>query len=107
MAKLTETKEQVSNNTLPFVKVTTDSGDSFLADIDGIISLPEQVRTIRLHQTGFVDTLVALNHVQNFTILMSNQVRTIEEVAVAAGQNPAHRIIEQAIKNRKKKQSDG
>jgi hypothetical protein len=95
-------KEQAGNTPIPFVKVTPDSGIPFLADIDGMISLPEQTITIRLHQTGYIDTLIELSRVQNFTILMNNQVRMIHEVDIAAGENPAHRIIEQAIKNRKK-----
>ncbi len=95
-------KERSSGDPIPFVKIYPDSGLSFLADIDGIFQLPHSIKFIRLHQTGYADTTIELIQVKDFIILMNNQTHNLPEIEVKVIENPAHRIIRQAIQNRKK-----
>ncbi len=87
---------------IPFVKVKPNIGDPKLADIDGIFSVNENASSVELRSSGFRDTLVELSNVSNQTIRMTSVVKEILEVKVVAGENPAHRIIDKAIENRKK-----
>lgn len=95
-------KDAGSKDPLPFVKVKPDVGNPFLADIDGIIELAAGATQIELKLGGYRDTLVVLNQVTEQTIHMTPLVKDIQEVTVVAGENPAHRIINLAIENRKK-----
>lgn len=87
---------------IPFVKVRPDIGDPKLADIDGIFSLPENAIRVELKSSGFKDTSILLTNLSDNVLHMEPLIKEIIEVKVIAGENPAHRIIDNAIKNRKK-----
>jgi hypothetical protein len=87
---------------IPFVKVIPNVGEPKLADIDGIISLRENTEHVLLKSSGFRDTTIYLGQLQNNNLHMTPLVAEIMEIKVVAGDNPAHRIINKAIENRKK-----
>jgi len=87
---------------IPFVKVKPDVGEPRLADIDGIFSLPENATKVELKSSGFRDTIIELSKTGNHILYLNSLVKEIMEVKVFAGENPAHRIIDKAIENRKK-----
>jgi hypothetical protein len=95
-------KDLSSGDPLPFVKVKPNIGTPLLADIDGIVDLSVEATRIELKLAGYRDTLVVLSEVAEQTIFMTGLVKEIQEVTVLAGENPAHRIIDHAIENRKK-----
>ena len=95
-------KDADSKDALPFVKVKPDVGNPFLADIDGVIDLQTGATRINLKLSGYRDTLILLKDAVDQTIYMTSLIRDIQEVTVVAGENPAHRIIDLAIENRKK-----
>ena len=95
-------KDQYSKDPVPFVKVKPDIGLPFLADIDGVISLSVEATSVELKLGGYRDTTINLTDVNDQTIYMTPLLKEIQEVTVVAGENPAHRIIENAIENRKK-----
>ena len=64
-------KNKFSGESIPFVKVYPSIGNPFLGDIDGILLLNESVETIKLHVSGFEDTLIVLAQVESFTIYMT------------------------------------
>jgi hypothetical protein len=95
-------REKTSNEPIPFVKIYPDQGNPFLADIDGMFKLNEAVSSFRLHASGYKDTLIERSAIVDGTILLQAIFQNIQEVMVTAGENPAHRIIDLAIANRKK-----
>lgn len=95
-------KDQSSLDPIPFVKARPDVGAPFLIDIDGIMKLESGVQKVELRASGYKDTTVAIKDILDFTIFMSPLIKEIQEVRVIAGENPAHRIIDLAIENRKK-----
>ncbi len=95
-------KDKVSLEVIPFVKVKPNVGNPFLADIDGIISLDQNATLLELHVNGYRDTMINLSVLSENTIFLTPLVKEILEIKVTAGENPAHRIIDLAIQNRKK-----
>lgn len=94
-------KDAQNQESIPFVKVRPDIGDPFIADLDGRIEVDQNVSEIRIQYIGFVDTNVVLGNVKDSTIFLWRNVQVLQEVTATAGENPAHRIIQKAIDNRK------
>lgn len=95
-------KDAVTLEVIPFVKVYPQIGQPFLADIDGAFSLEDDKFPVQLKVYGYVDTLCVLNSIQDNLILLRPVFQKIQEVKVIAGENPAHRIMDLVIENRKK-----
>lgn len=95
-------KDQSTKESIPFVKIKPDVGSPFLADIDGIIKLEDAVQKIELHSSGYRDTLIIVSSIIDNTLFLTPLYKEIQEIRVVAGENPAHRIIDKAIENRKK-----
>ena len=91
-----------NEESLPFVKVYPNSGSPFLADIDGKIELKSNVTSFRLSYTGYKDTSYTVSALSDSILYMELIVQEVEQVTVKAGENPAHRIMNQVIANRKK-----
>ncbi|MEY4605191.1 MAG: hypothetical protein RIT43_2483 [Bacteroidota bacterium] len=87
---------------IPFVKVIPDYGDAQLADIDGVFTVSDKTSQVLLKSSGFLDTTLLLMQLKGTVVKMSPAVAEIMEIKVIAGENPAHRIIDRAIENRKK-----
>lgn len=94
--------DTLSNDPMPFVKVMPNEGSPQFTDIDGHFIVPENVTSVQLRFQGYRDTIVHLSEVKNATIYMWVNQQLIEEVVAKAGENPAHRIIDLVIANRKK-----
>lgn len=94
-------KDGLSIESIPFVKVRPDVGVPFLADIDGKVVLENSVISIDLRAYGYKDSIVFLSNVIDNIIYISPLLKEIQEVRIVAGENPAHRIIDLAIANRK------
>ncbi len=95
-------KNNFNGDPIPFVKVKPNIGTPFLGDIDGIIKISEGVNSIEIIGNGVKDSLVILSNVVDFTIYLTPLIKEIQSINVSAGENPAHRIIDLAIENRKK-----
>lgn len=96
-------KDIRSLETIPFVKVTPENRSSVLADIDGYFTLDlSDVNTIRLRTLGYMDTTISVIDITNQVIFLTAEAELLDEVKVLPGENPAHRIIDQVIANRKK-----
>lgn len=98
-------KDQLTLESIPFVKVIPDSGSPFLADIDGKILLNNTITSIHIRVSGYKDSIVFISEIVANTIYISPFLKEIQEVKVVAGENPAHRIMDLAIANRKKNNS--
>ncbi|MCH2223863.1 MAG: DUF5686 family protein [Crocinitomicaceae bacterium] len=97
-------KDVITTESLPFVKVFPNNGSPFLSGIDGDVKLDDQVTSVRLQYTGYLDTTIFLLDVvnQSFWMMPNLEVQKIQEVTVKAKENPAHRIMRHVINNRKK-----
>lgn len=89
---------------LAFVNITiNNSQEGFISDIEGNFEYESAKEISKLNFTyiGFEPQIYEGNNFEGLTILLQPQTHVLEEVSVLAGENPAHRIIRQAIKNRK------
>lgn len=94
-------KDGLTEEPIPFVKAWPNIGDPVLADIDGKLEFASEVESVKLRQMGYMDTVVNLKEVTGNTIFLDVRLQNIQEVTVLPGENPAHRIIQKAIENRK------
>lgn len=97
--------DSFTGEAIPFVKVRPSNGEPFLADLDGIIRFEHVPESVDLRAGGYRDTVIFLANIKDSMLYLSPVIQTIQEVKAVAGENPAHRIIDLAIANRKKKQS--
>ena len=96
-------KDMNTLETIPFVKVTFDNKRSVLADIDGYFTLyRDSVKSIKLKTLGYYDSSMSVIDITNQEIFLIADVKLLDEVKILPGENPAHRIIDQVIANRKK-----
>lgn len=95
-------KDAINENPIPFAKVFPDYGNPFLTDLDGAFTLNDSVTTVTVKYTGYLDTTVILAFMSDNVIRLKEEIQEFEEVVVTPGVNRAHRIIDQAISNRKK-----
>lgn len=95
-------QDGVSLEPMPFVKVIPDNGSAGFTDIDGKFIIPQEASTFHLRFMGYKDSLYVLNALKSDTVFMWSSVQDVSEVTVVAGENPAHRIMDLVIENRKK-----
>ncbi len=95
-------KDDFTKDPIPFAKVRPDVGEPSLADIDGKILLKGNETRLDIRVYGYTDTLVNVADIVNGEIYLVGMLRSLNEVSVVPGINPAHRIIDNAIENRKK-----
>lgn len=96
--------DATTNQPLPFVNILINNQKSgAITDIDGRfrISQAEPIRQLRLSYVGYE------NHTQNISpgtskisIQMQRKTAVLQEIAVVAGENPAHRIVREAVRRR-------
>ncbi|MBN2747299.1 MAG: carboxypeptidase-like regulatory domain-containing protein, partial [Bacteroidales bacterium] len=91
-----------TGKTLAFVNIRFgDSKQGTTTDIDGKFSFPKSVTQLHLFYVGYFDTLITVGNEKLVKVEMRPKVTSLTEVEIFPGVNPAHRIIGQAIKNRK------
>jgi hypothetical protein len=95
-------KDAITKDAIPFVKIRPNTGSPFLADINGSFLLQSEVSEIDIRMTGYRDTLISIEKIENTTIHLIPLFQNIPEVIAIAGENPAHRIMDIVIANRKK-----
>lgn len=93
-------KDALTKEGIPFAKVYPDNANPLLTDIDGKFTLSENVKSITIKAYGFEDTLINVSSFEPVFYLRSS-TQNIEEVEVIAGVNPAHRIVKNAIFNKR------
>lgn len=99
-AQQIQIQEEISHAPIPFVKVYPKIGKPFLADLDGRFTNPEGNTQVTLKMTSFRDTTIDVTG--DMIVFMTEQASEIDEVVILPGVNPAERIMELAIENRKK-----
>jgi hypothetical protein len=93
--------DATTKEAIPFVKVKPQNSAPFLADLSGTFELADTVRVISLKILGYSDSTIELAAVPYYEIFLQPKAQELNEIVVAPGLNPALRIIELAIANRK------
>ncbi len=78
-------RDGLNSESVPFVKVYPNNGTPFLADIDGVFKVGDEVNSVELKVSGYKDTLVDLLQVENSIIQIRPVVQEIKEVIATAG----------------------
>ncbi len=90
---------------LAFVNVLiNESGDEgVIADINGkfIIENVEGIRTLTFSYMGYRTRVIEIENRDNIEVVLEPEYFNLTEVEVVAGENPAHRIIREAVKRKR------
>ncbi len=86
---------------IAFAKVYPELSAPFLTDINGYFELSNNSQIIRIRALGYQDSTIVLSALVSSQIYLRSKTQETQEIVVVPGSNPALRIIEQAILNRK------
>jgi len=90
------------NEVMPFVKIFPSSGTPFFTNINGQATIPVDVSEIKLFFAGYIDTTIQVAKLESEAVYLKTIPTSIDEVVILPGENPAIRIIDKVIANRKK-----
>lgn len=95
--------DEKNNTPLAFVNVTNGFGKGAISDIDGsfTIELPEKF-TLYFSYVGYEHDTISSNEI-SFPLIVKLKKKSfnLNEVLITPGENPAHRIIKNVIRNKK------
>ena len=100
--------DSVTKQKLAFVNIIINENGTFgtTTDIDGNFSITSQneIEKLSFSCVGYKKKAVAVGQLtnKNNKILLSPTSYKLQEVTVHAGENPAHRIIDSVVKNRRR-----
>lgn len=95
--------DSITGEPLPFVNIVINKGKSGgMTDIDGRFSLnsSEPIRTLSFSYVGYKPLTLESGNAW-LKVKLTRQEIELTEVVIAAGENPAHRIIRQVVNHRK------
>ncbi len=92
--------DQSSEQPVAFAKIVSPD-TAIISDINGTFSLPETTGPVKVTMFGYRDTTFRIRPEQRI-YFMQPVVQQEDEVTVVAGENPAHRIMQKVIDNRKR-----
>ena len=87
---------------ISFAKIYPEKEPAKLTDIDGLFELNSADQKIQIRAQGYHDTTVFLPALVSNQVYLRTKAQQTQDVVVLPGLNPALRIIEQAIGNRKR-----
>ncbi len=94
-------KDKSDGSTLPFVRLAFNTGTSTFTDIDGLFEWPNDAEHVKIKYAGYRDTTVTLTQIKQSIIYLQTEAKEIDEVVILPGINPANRIIQNVIDNKK------
>lgn len=100
--------DSTSKQNLAFVNIVVNNDGTLgtTTDIDGNFEIRSrnEIRNLTFSYVGYKSKTLTVEEVKktNNKIFLQNENIELQEVIVHAGENPAHRIIENVIKNRKR-----
>ena len=90
---------------LPFATVITNSNSGTLTDINGKFKITSQIafKSINISYVGYKTTSVFINPNDTYiNVKLKQNIENLKEIVVTAAENPALKIIRNAIANRNK-----
>ncbi len=100
--------DSVTRQTLAFVNIIVNDDGTFgtSTDIDGKFSIKSkhEIKTLTFSYVGYNKKTVSANLLTETSnkIFLQPEMYELQEVTVYAGENPAHRIIDNVVKNRRR-----
>jgi len=99
-------KDKNTNERLAFVNIVYNNGKNGTSTgIDGKFKIENNnINTLTFSYLGYETKTVRLSDIsdkQNIVVNLKSATYNVDEIVVFAGENPAHRIIKNAVKNRK------
>ena len=100
--------DSVTKQKLAFVNIIVNDDGTFgtTTDIDGTFSIhsKKEIKTLTFSYVGYHKKTVAIELLNNKSnkIFLQPVSYKLQEVTVFAGENPAHRIIDSVVKNRRR-----
>lgn len=96
-------KDIDSKEVIPFAKIEINGQHPILSDIDGIFKLNQQnIKTISISAFGYLDSMFLVENMMDSIFYLKSKVNLIEEVEIKPHEDPAVRVINKAIENKKK-----
>lgn len=96
--------DETNNEPLAFVNIVSDDGFGAITDIDGKFNITTNTNNccLNISYIGYSSLKYTINKYENSqTIALSPTIFNLDEVTIIPGINPAHRIINNVIENRK------
>jgi hypothetical protein len=89
-----ETKEPIA-----FANIIFDDAvyNGTTSDIDGLFYTPFLVKKLTISYVGYESQILGITNLNTNTIILKQQISTLDEVVITNTENPAHRIIRNAI----------
>jgi hypothetical protein len=101
-----QVRDYSTKEIIPFVKVIPSIENPILSDLDGKFKINSTNQYFTLKANLFQDSIFEMDKINldsKLTILyLKSNFQQVDEVVVRAGENPAHRIMNKVIENRKK-----
>lgn len=99
--------DSLTKEKLAFVNIIVNNNGTFgtTTDIDGNFSIKsrKEINTLTFSYVGYHKKTISIDELKsNRKIRLSPENIQLQEVVVHAGENPAHRIIDSLVKNRRK-----
>jgi hypothetical protein len=95
-------RDAYSNEMLSFVKVIPEKDAPLITDLNGTFQLKVLPQFVQTRLTGYRDSIFELSENSPAILHIRPILQQLQEVTILPGVNPAHRIIEKTINNRKK-----
>lgn len=71
-----------------------------ISDIDGIFYVSNSVKKLTISYVGFESKTAEISSLNSHIISLKPQISALDEVVITNSENPAHRIIKNAVKNK-------
>lgn len=94
-----------TNETLPFANIITNNNQGTITNVDGkfILKSDKEITELHISYIGYKTKKVAITKSTTFLkIKLTQDVESLNEVVITNAENPALRIIRNAIKNKKR-----
>ena len=93
-----DTKEPIAFANIIF---DDDVYSGTISDIDGIFYTPNTLKKLTISYIGYESKTIEISSLNSNVILLKSQISALDEVVITNTENPAHRIIRNAIRNKK------
>ena len=94
--------DESDKNPIAFANILFDDATTSgtTSDIDGVFYVPSTVKQITISYVGYDTRTLSLSDLQSNTILLKQKISELDEVVITSTENPAHRIIRNAVANK-------
>ena len=92
-----DTKEPIAFANIIF---DDDVYSGTISDIDGVFYTPNTVKKLTISYIGYESKTMEVSSLNSNVIMLKPHISALDEVVITNTENPAHRIIRNAIKNR-------